>query len=35
MGTEAPANFLIGIPDYIGLDEEIAAVMDWLMRQST
>ena len=34
METEAPANFLIGIPDLIGLDKEIFALKDWLVRQS-
>ena len=32
MWSEAPGNFLIGIPDTLGLDDEIAAVMDWLNR---
>jgi len=32
MGSEAPGNFLIGIPDTLGLDDEIAAVMEWLNR---
>jgi N-acetyl-D-muramate 6-phosphate phosphatase len=34
METEAPANFLIGIPDLIGLDKEIFALKDWVVRQS-
>jgi HAD superfamily hydrolase (TIGR01549 family) len=34
METEAPANFLIGIPDLIGLDKEIFALKDWIVRQS-
>jgi len=32
MWSEAPGNFLIGIPDTLGLDDEIAAVMEWLNR---
>ena len=32
MWTEAPGNFLIGIPDTLGVDDEIAAVMEWLNR---
>jgi HAD superfamily hydrolase (TIGR01549 family) len=32
MWSEAPGNFLIGIPDTLGVDEEIAAVMEWLNR---
>jgi HAD superfamily hydrolase (TIGR01549 family) len=32
MWAEAPGNFLIGIPDTLGLDNEIAAVMEWLNR---
>ena len=34
METEAPANFLIGIPDLIGLDKEIFALKDWVVRKS-
>jgi len=34
METEAPANFLIGIPDLIGLDNEIFALKDWVVRKS-
>jgi HAD superfamily hydrolase (TIGR01509 family) len=33
MWSEAPGNFLIGVPDTLGLDDEIAAVMEWLNRQ--
>jgi HAD superfamily hydrolase (TIGR01549 family) len=32
MWSEAPGNFLIGIPDTLGLDDEIAAMMEWLNR---
>jgi len=32
MWSEAPGNFLLGIPDTLGLDDEIAAVMEWLNR---
>ena len=32
MWSEAPGNFLIGIPDTLGLDDEIASVMEWLNR---
>ena len=32
MWSEAPGNFLIGIPDTFGIDDEIAAVMEWLNR---
>jgi N-acetyl-D-muramate 6-phosphate phosphatase len=34
MEIEAPANFLYGLPDRIGLDDEIFAVKDWIVRQS-
>lgn len=33
MEAEAPANLLVGIPDLIGLDDEIFALRDWLVRQ--
>jgi phosphoglycolate phosphatase-like HAD superfamily hydrolase len=33
MGAEAPGNFLIGIPDALGVDDEIAALMEWLNRR--
>jgi N-acetyl-D-muramate 6-phosphate phosphatase len=32
MWSEAPGNFLIGIPDTFGIDDEIAAMMEWLTR---
>jgi len=32
MWSEAPGNFLIGFPDILGVDDEIAAVMEWLNR---
>jgi len=32
MWSEAPGNFLVGIPDTLGVDDEIAAVMEWLNR---
>jgi HAD superfamily hydrolase (TIGR01509 family) len=34
MASEAPANFIIGIPDLLGLDDEIFALFDWLARRS-
>jgi HAD superfamily hydrolase (TIGR01549 family) len=34
MEAEAPANFVYGIPDLIGLDDEIFALKDWIVRQS-
>ena len=34
MEAEAPANFLYGIPDLIGLDDEIFALKDWIVRLS-
>ena len=34
MEAEAPANFVYGIPDLIGLDDEIFALRDWIVRQS-
>lgn len=34
MAIEAPGNFLIGLPDIIGLDDEIYAMMDFLARHS-
>ena len=30
MSIESPANFLMGLPDVIGLDKEIYAIMDFL-----
>ena len=32
MWSEAPGNFLIGIPDTLGVDDEIAVMMEWLNR---
>jgi N-acetyl-D-muramate 6-phosphate phosphatase len=32
MSAEAPANFLIGLPDRIGLDGPIFALADWVAR---
>lgn len=34
MASEATANFLIGIPDLLGLDDEMFAFFDWLARRS-
>ena len=34
MEAEAPANFLYGLPDLIGLDDEIFALKDWIVRLS-
>jgi HAD superfamily hydrolase (TIGR01509 family) len=33
MFIEAPANFLVGIPDRLHLDDEIAALGEWLVRR--
>ena len=33
MWSEAPGNFLIGIPDKLGVDGEIITVMEWLNRR--
>jgi N-acetyl-D-muramate 6-phosphate phosphatase len=33
MWSEAPGNFLVGVPDTLGLDDEIAAAMEWLNRR--
>ena len=33
MASEAPGNFLVGIPDTLGLDDEIARLMEWLNRR--
>src|SRR3972149_3982651 len=33
MWSEAPGNFLMGVPDTLGVDDEIAAAMDWLNRR--
>jgi HAD superfamily hydrolase (TIGR01509 family) len=32
MATEAPANFLIGLPDIIGLDDGMTALIDFVYR---
>jgi HAD superfamily hydrolase (TIGR01509 family) len=34
MAIEAPANFLIGIPDLLGLDNVFFTLADWLARNS-
>jgi HAD superfamily hydrolase (TIGR01549 family) len=34
MDAEAPANFVYGITDLVGLDDEIFALKDWLVRMS-
>ena len=34
MEAEAPANFIYGLPDLIGLDDEIFALRDWIVRLS-
>ncbi len=34
MASEAPANFLIGLPDLLGLDDKLFALADWLARKS-
>ncbi len=33
MTTERPGNILLGIPDRLGIDDEIAAFGDWLYRR--
>ena len=33
MATETPANLLFGLPDRLGIDDEIAIVGDWLYRK--
>ncbi|MBM3151664.1 MAG: HAD family hydrolase [Chloroflexi bacterium] len=33
MWSETPGNFLYGIPDSLGLDDEIAAVLEWINRR--
>lgn len=33
MWAEAPGNLLMGIPDWLGLDSPIAALMEWLNRR--
>lgn len=32
MKTETPGNFLYGIPDRMGIDDELAAIGDWIYR---
>jgi HAD superfamily hydrolase (TIGR01549 family) len=32
MWAEAPGNLLIGIPDWLGFDDELAALAEWLNR---
>lgn len=32
MWSEAPGNLLMGIPDSLGLDDELASIFDWLTR---
>jgi N-acetyl-D-muramate 6-phosphate phosphatase len=34
METESTANFLVGLPDRVGLDDELFALKDWLVRHS-
>jgi N-acetyl-D-muramate 6-phosphate phosphatase len=34
MAAEAPANFLIGLPDLFGLDRPVFTLADWLARHS-
>lgn len=34
MALEAPANFLIGVPDLLHLDDEIVALADWIARKT-
>jgi N-acetyl-D-muramate 6-phosphate phosphatase len=34
MEAAPPGNFLVGLPDRIGLDDELFALKDWLVRQS-
>jgi HAD superfamily hydrolase (TIGR01509 family) len=34
MASEAPGNLVIGIPDRIGLDDELAALADWIARRT-
>lgn len=33
MWLETPGSFLMGVPDSLGIDDEIADVMEWLNRQ--
>jgi HAD superfamily hydrolase (TIGR01549 family) len=34
MASEAPANFLIGVPDILHLDDEMFALADWIARKT-
>lgn len=34
MWSEGPANFLIGIPDTLGLDDELLALAEWFTRRA-
>jgi len=34
MASEAPANFLIGLPDLFGLDAPLSSLADWVARAS-
>ena len=34
MAAETPVNFLIGIPDILGMDDELVAFADWMARKS-
>jgi phosphoglycolate phosphatase-like HAD superfamily hydrolase len=33
MWTESPGNFLIGIPDILGVDDEIFSMLEWINRK--
>ncbi len=33
MWSETPGNMIFGIPDVLGLDDELASLVDWLTRQ--
>lgn len=33
MWSETPANMIFGLPDALGLDDELAAISDWLTRK--
>jgi phosphoglycolate phosphatase-like HAD superfamily hydrolase len=35
MASEAPGNLVIGLPDRIGLDDELAALADWIARKTS
>ncbi len=34
MALEAPGNLVIGLPDRLGLDDELAGLVDWIARHS-